>query len=162
MDRKESEQYTTDLIYESAVAGKDMPDEVMYDPADAKKEKEAIRMDIYKFIDEHPDRCKSENTFRQTFTSIEKSQFSRFMNGDDQKGLGRDSLLQILITLGYPLPKIRTTLHRLGLPDLYARNRRDYFIIQGIAKGMSLDELNVRLNDEGYDPLWTKEKETKK
>lgn len=149
-----NDMYSTEKIFENAKNGKkDPPDRVMYDPTQARNEKEKLRRDIENYIKKH-DNCSSETDFIVNKAGITKSQFSRFMSSDGPKGLSRDSILKIFIVLGYNIDYVRTLLHRFGLPDLYPRDRRDYLIIKGIIAGESLRDIDETLESEGMETLW--------
>ena len=144
-------KYSTEKIFEDLKKQrKDPPESVMYDETQAGAEKEKLRKDIENFVRRHDD-CSSETDFIVNRAGITKSQYSRFMNSEGPKGLSRDSLLKIFIVLGYNVDYMRTLLHRFGLKDLYARDRRDYMIIKGIVSGKDLKEI---LEGEGMDTLW--------
>lgn len=154
MDNIDMSNYSTEKIFEDAKKKeKDPPDRIMYDPSMARKEKDKLRGDIENYVKRH-DNCSSETDFIVNKAGITKSQFSRFMNSDGTKGLSRDSILKIFIVLGYNIDYIRTLLHRFGLPDLYARDRRDYLIIKGIIAEQSLTDIDETLDSEGFETLW--------
>jgi len=147
-------KYSTEKIFEDLKKQrKDPPESVMYDETQAGVEKEKLRKDIENFVRRHDD-CSSETDFIVNRAGITKSQYSRFMNSEGPKGLSRDSLLKIFIVLGYNVDYMRTLLHRFGLKDLYARDRRDYMIIKGIVSGKDLKEIDEILEGEGMDTLW--------
>jgi len=149
-----TDRYSTDEIFANAVSNReDPPVDVMYDEKQARKEKDRIRLDIERYVEEH-DSCHSVTDFIENQAGISKGLYSRFMNSDAPTGLSRDSLLKIFIVLGYDIDHIRTLLHRFGVPDLYARNRRDYEIIRGIASGKTLRDIDDDLDEKGMKTLW--------
>lgn len=82
---------------------------------------------------------------------LSSSQLNEFIYG--KKGLSRSKLLGICVTLNYTIRETRDLLHRLGYPDLYSRNRRDFEILDCIRQGKSLDETNEILWKNGFDDL---------
>lgn len=82
---------------------------------------------------------------------LSSSQLNEFIYG--KKGLSRSKLLGICVTLNYTIRETRDLLHRLGYPDLYSRNRRDFTILDCIKQGKSLDETNEILWENGFDDL---------
>lgn len=86
-----------------------------------------------------------------TACDMSSSQLNEFLNG--KKGLSRSKLIGICITLNYTIQETRDLLHRLGYPDLYSRNRRDFEILDCIKQGKSLDETNESLWKNGFDDL---------
>lgn len=99
------------------------------------------------------DQYKSYSKFADA-SEVSPSQLNEFLNG--KKGLSRSKLIGICITLKYTIRETRDVLHRLGYPDLYSRNRRDFEILGCIKQGKSLDETNDILLNNGFDDLHDK------
>ncbi len=93
---------------------------------------------------------KSKSKFA-TACELSQSMLADFLNG--KKELSRSKLLGICVTLNYTIQETRDLLHRLGYPDLYSRNRRDFTILDCIRQGKSLDETNEILWKNGFDDL---------
>lgn len=89
-----------------------------------------------------------------TASDLTPSQLNEFLNG--KKGLGRNKLIGICITLNCTIQETRNILHRLGSTDLYSRNRRDFEILNCIQQGKSLDETNEILRKNGFTTLQEK------
>lgn len=74
-----------------------------------------------------------------------------FLNG--KKGLSRDRLLVIFLNLNYSYDEICHMLRCFRQPQLYPRDRRDYLILLGIQKKLSVDEINQELERNGFATL---------
>lgn len=60
----------------------------------------------------------------------------------------RDCLISLAIGMNVSLDEMQDLLHRCGLAELYARDKRDAVIIYGISHGMSPHEVNDLLFDK--------------
>lgn len=84
-------------------------------------------------------------------SDISHSHLNEFLNG--KKQISRDKLICICVALKYDIKRTRHTLRCLGETDLYAKNRRDFEILNCIQQGKSLDETNEILQKNGLDLL---------
>ena len=73
-----------------------------------------------------------------------------FLNG---KQLSRDRLIVIFLNLKYEYDDICKMLRRFQLPQLYPKNRRDYLIMTGIHKKLSVDKIDLELEQNGFSTL---------
>ena len=86
-----------------------------------------------------------------TECNITPSHLSDFLN--DKKNMNRDKILSLLIVLGYDITKTRQFLTGLGYNGLYARNVRDFIILNGIKDKLPLDKINEKLKEGFEDSL---------
>lgn len=100
----------------------------------------------------------SRNKFA-TMANISASHLTQFLNGPSEgkkaKGISRDRLLSIFITLGMGVPEANDFLKKFdGIDTLHASIRRDYIIMMGMEQHLSLDEIDQLLQDyqlEGFE-----------
>lgn len=83
---------------------------------------------------------------------IYPSHLHDFLNG--KKKLGRDNLVIVCIVLGYDIQKTQRTLQGVLQSSLYARNARDFQIMDGIRQKKSPEEINRLLIEKELDPLF--------
>ena len=93
----------------------------------------------------------SRNKFA-TMANISASHLTQFLNGPAQgkkaKGMSRDRLLCIFITLGMGVTETNDFLKKFdGIDTLHASIRRDYIIMLGMEQRLSLDEIDQLLQD---------------
>lgn len=83
---------------------------------------------------------------------IYPSHLHDFLNG--KKKLGRDNLIIVCILLNYDIPKTQRTLQGILQSSLYARNARDFQIMDGIRQKKSPEEINRILIEKSLEPLF--------
>ena len=117
-----------------------------------------------RFFDELEERNKlekscpiSRNKFAEK-ANISSSHLTQFLNtsvtGSKKKGMNRDRLLSILITLGLIIPEINTFLKKFdGIDTLHASRKRDYLIMMGIDQHLELDEIDQLLREHKIEGL---------
>ena len=71
-----------------------------------------------------------------------------------RKNPSREALLCICLTLGTDIEETQTLLKHSGYPPLYVRNMGDAIIYTGIINHESLDDVNEKLKDKGFAPLY--------
>ena len=71
-----------------------------------------------------------------------------------QRTPSRDRLLSLCCAMDATLEETQEVLKRSSLARLYPKNRRDAIILQGIAHGTPLMEINDILFQEGEKPLF--------
>lgn len=117
-----------------------------------------------RFFDEMEERAKLEKTYlisRNKFAekaNISPSHLTQFLNtsvtGSKKKGMNRDRLLSILITLGMNIPEINAFLKNFdGMDTLHASRKRDYLIMMGIEQHLKLDEIDQLLLEHKIEGL---------
>ena len=74
-----------------------------------------------------------------------------FLNG--KKQLSRDRLLVVFLNLHYEYSQICQMLRRFHQPQLYPRDKRDYYIMLCIQKDLTVDEINQELERNGFTTL---------
>lgn len=99
----------------------------------------------------------SRNKFA-TMANINASHLTQFLNepakGEKKKGMSRDRLLSVFITLGMDIAEINEYLRKFdGIDTLHARIKRDYMIMVGIEKHLVLDEIDQLLREHHLDGL---------
>ena len=82
---------------------------------------------------------------------LQHSHLYDFLNG--KKQLSRDRLIVIFLNLKYEYDDICKMLRRFQLPQLYPKNRRDYLIMTGIHKKLSVDKIDLELEQNGFSTL---------
>ena len=128
-------------------------------------EKERIlAMKEGRFFDEMEEKAKLEKTClisRNKFAekaNINPSHLTQFLNtsvtGSKKKGMNRDRVLSILITLDMNIPKINDFLKKFdGMDTLHASRKRDYLIMMGIEQHLELDEIDQLLRKHKIEGL---------
>lgn len=86
---------------------------------------------------------------------LQVSHLNDFLN--DKKGLGRNRLLIVCITLKMDISETQETLKHFGQSLLYPRNQRDYLILNGIRQQLSWQDIDSILTDKGYASLTARE-----
>lgn len=115
-------------------------------------------------FDEREERAKLEQTCRISRNkfaeraNISPSHLTQFLNsavtGTKKKGMNRDRLLSILITLGMGIPEINGFLKKFdGMDTLHASRKRDYLIMMGIEQKLELDEIDQLLREHEIEGL---------
>lgn len=99
----------------------------------------------------------SRNKFAEK-ANISPSHLTQFLNssaaGAKKKGMNRDRLLSILITLGMDIPKINGFLKKFdGIDTLHASRKRDYLIMLGMEQHLELDEIDQLLREHNMEGL---------
>lgn len=99
----------------------------------------------------------TRNRFAQK-ANISSSHLTQFLNstkkGEKTKGMCRDRLLSILITLHMDIPEINEYLKKFnGIDTLHASLKRDYLIMMGIEQHLALDEIDQLLRDYNIEGL---------
>ncbi len=126
------------------------PDEIsFYTKEDERKDLEQISADIEAYISSH----KTPSSFNEFAREacITPSHLNQFLNG--KKHMTKYYLVRIFITLGYDIDRVNSLLQRFDGSFLYARNKRDYIIMNGIVDKRSLDEIDFDLRAQGLESL---------
>lgn len=113
--------------------------------------KQDIRNEITNKI--HESRFKSVTAIANE-CCIVPSHLNEFLNG--KKNMSRNMFLRVVITLGYDGMEIRKLLHRLGYPELYPKDERDYLILDGIAKKLKVIDIDEQLTNHNLESLYSK------
>ncbi|MCR5104950.1 MAG: helix-turn-helix domain-containing protein [Eubacterium sp.] len=143
--------YSTKDIFNSIHDGNtiDQQEISFYTEDDLRKDLEMISADIEKYITTH----KTPSSFNEFAREacITPSHLNQFLNG--KKKMTKYYLLRIFITLGYDLDKVNSLLQRFDGSFLYARNKRDYIIMNGIVDKLSIDDIDSVLRAQGLEAL---------
>ncbi len=146
--------YSTDEIVESIKSGNHLnPNDItFYSEEEYHADLNNISKDIQQYIESGNGRASFNEFAKETY--ITPSHLNQFLSG--QKKMTKYYLLRIFITLGYDLNKINSLLQRFDNTSLYARERRDFVIMNGIVDKRSLDDIDSELrslNLEGLCPI---------
>ena len=143
--------YSTNDILSSFHSNKNLnPDEIsFYTKEDERKDLEQISSDIEAYISSH-DTPSSFNEFARE-ACITPSHLNQFLNG--KKHMTKYYLVRIFITLGYDIDKVNSLLQRFDGSFLYARNKRDFIIMNGIIDKRSLDDIDSELRSQDLESL---------
>lgn len=117
-----------------------------------------------RLFDEKEERKKLEKTClisRNKFAekaNISPSHLTQFLNssvtGTKKKGMSRDRLLSIFITLDMNILEINEWLKKFdGIDTLHASRKRDYLIMVGIEQHLELDEIDQLLREHKIEGL---------
>ncbi len=143
--------YSTNDILSSIHDGKTIEAEEIkfYTQEDERRDLEMISADIEAYISKN-NTISSFNEFaREAY--ITPSHLNQFLNG--KKKMSKYYLIRMFITLGYDLDKVNSLLQRFDGSFLYARDKRDYIIMNGIVDKRSIDDIDSILKAENLDTL---------
>ena len=80
------------------------------------------------------------------------SYVGKIVNGKELNP-SRDVLLALCVYMGATVKETQILLKYAGKASLYVRRKRDVIVWFALMKHQSLDDLNMYLYDNGYDPL---------
>ena len=128
---------------------KDTDEISFYTDEDRRRDLDMISSDIEAYISTH----KTPSSFNEFAREacITPSHLNQFLNG--KKKMTKYYLIRIFITLGYDLDKVNSLLQRFDGSFLYARNKRDFIIMNGIIDKRSLDDIDSELRSQGLEAL---------
>ena len=88
-----------------------------------------------------------------TSAMLTHSYVGNIVNGK-KRNPSRDALICICLTIGTTVEEVQYLLKYSGQAPLYVRRKRDVIIWFGFMKKMSLDEVDAKLRERGYKPLF--------
>lgn len=142
MKKNEKQSLSTDEIFQKIEDGETPSTEDI-----AFVDSKQLKADLYNEIQEQG---YSLNQIAKE-AGLSPAHLSEFLS--DKKKMSRDKLLAVFIILKYDISRLNRQLTRFGYQRLYSRNLRDFLLLTSIRDGLSLDEINDRLQKEQVDTL---------